>query len=156
MKQVLYVMMLICIMSGCHDKRDIGEITLARDRINKKQYKTHEQFIQIAYIDLFNRTIEPQRLSNAKHIFDSQGDDDLSYKLFVRQLIDEAGPKIPSDSILKKDPEKFVIQSYLRFFGRYPGGYEKKILIDDINNDKSVTGGKIYYILMTTEEYRMF
>jgi len=156
MKQVLGIMMLIFFMSGCHSKTDIGEITVAGTRINKKQYKTHEQFIQIAYIDLFNKTIEPQRLSSTKHIFDSQGDDDMSYKLFVRKLINDASAYIPADSIVKSGPEKFTDQSYLRFFGRHPNGYEMKILVDATSKDKSISAGKIYYILMTTEEYRMF
>lgn len=154
--RTLIIIAFIWLASGCRDRRDLGEVTVGGQPLKKKQYKTHEQFIQIAYIDLFNQTIEPQKLSSAKHIFDSQGDDDINYGLFVRELIKQAVDRIIPDNVMRQEPEKFVEQSYLRFFGRYPNGYEQKILVDAIRQDKSLTTAKVYYILMTTKEYRMF
>jgi len=134
----------------------LGEIIVTHPEPLKKKYKTHEQFIRIAYIDLFNKTIDPQRFSGARNIFDSQGDDDLNYRLFVRKLITEAKLQLPPDKVIKREPDKFIEQSYLKFFGRYPNGYEKKVLINDINQIKDSVADKIYYILMTSEEYRTF
>ena len=157
MKSSLLILILSSlVLSGCGEKKDLGEIVVAGAAAKKRQLKTHEQFIQIAYIDLFNKTISPQRLSSAKQIFDSQGDDDISCRLFVRQLLKEAEDQMPAANIIKQDPEKFVEQSYLKFMGRHPNGYEKKLLEDDIKNDTSVSAAKIYYILMTTQEYRTF
>ena len=150
------VILSICVLSGCGEKKDLGEIIVSDTAPKKRQLKTHEQFIQIAYIDLFNKTISPQRLSNAKQIFDSQGDDDISYRLFVRQLLKEANTELPAAGVIKQDPAKFIEQSYLKFMGRYPNGYEKKLFEDDIKNDTSISAAKIYYILMTTQEYRTF
>lgn len=157
MKSIVLILLLSSlVLTGCGEKKDLGEIIVSGNATKKRQLKTHEQFIQIAYIDLFNKTISPQRLSSAKQIFDSQGDDDISCRLYIRQLLKEATDQIPAANIVKQDPEKFVEQSYLKFMGRYPNGYEKKLLEDDIKADTSASAAKIYYILMTTQEYRTF
>jgi hypothetical protein len=158
MKAIIpFIVLLVIFAAGCHSKKtDLGEIVVRSIPLKKQHYKTHDQFIQIAYIDLFNKTIEPQRLERVKQLFDSQGDDDINYDLFIKELIKEASPGLPPDAVMKGDPGKFADQSYLKFFGRHPSGYEKKILVDEINNNKSVSVSRIYYILMTTEEYRMF
>ena len=85
MKAIFPLAILLLILAeGCHSKKtDLGEIVVGSTPLKKQHYKTHDQFIRIAYIDLFNKTIEPQRLNGIKQIFDSQGDDDINYSLFV-------------------------------------------------------------------------
>jgi hypothetical protein len=156
MKFCIATFFFVIMVLGCHRTTDLGEITIANSSIKKRQKKTHEQFIQIAYIDLFNKTIESQRLSWTKNTFDSQEDDDINYSLFIKKIIDEASTQIPSDSVMRRETNKFIEDSYLNFYGRYPNGYEKKSLVDIITNDKGMSVKKIYYVLMTSEEYRMF
>jgi hypothetical protein len=156
MKFYIATFFFVIMVLGCHRTTDLGEITIANSSIKKRQKKTHEQFIQIAYIDLFNKTIESQRLSWTKNTFDSQEDDDINYSLFIKKIIDEASTQIPSDSVMRRETNKFIEDSYLNFYGRYPNGYEKKSLVDIITNDKGMSVKKIYYVLMTSEEYRMF
>jgi hypothetical protein len=156
MKFYITTFFFVIMVLGCHRTTDLGEITIANSSIKKRQKKTHEQFIQIAYIDLFNKTIESQRLSWTKNTFDSQEDDDINYSLFIKKIIDEASTQIPSDSVMRRETNKFIEDSYLNFYGRYPNGYEKKSLVDIITNDKGMSVKKIYYVLMTSEEYRMF
>ena len=156
MKLLFPIWIVLLSLTGCSEKKDLGEISVTSTPIKKRQTKTHSQFIQIAYIDLFNKTITPQRFNRAKQIFDSQGDDDINFRLFIKQLLDDPGIILPSKKFIQKDTEKFVVESYLKFYGRRPNGYEKKLLIDDIKRDQTVSAATIYYILMTTEEYKMF
>ncbi len=156
MRIPIYILVVIGLITGCNAGKDLGEITVSASPIKKRQYKTHVQFIQIAYIDLFNKTMDPHRLMSTRLTFDAQGDDDINYKLYVRQLIEEASSQLPSESVIKKDPEKFTDDTYLKFYSRHPDGYENKLMADYINKDKNITAAKIYYILMTGEEYRMF
>ena len=63
---------------------------------------------------------------------------------------------IPSDAEMRADVEKFVQETYLRFFLRVPTAYEVFELKKEIENDPELTPELIYQAFALSNEYKFY
>ena len=63
---------------------------------------------------------------------------------------------MPTDQIMRADIDQFITDTYLRFYVREPGQYERWQLKQMIEQDAEITPEMIYYAFLTSDEYRYY
>lgn len=135
---------------------EVEDVTISQEGINKPNIKTDIEFISIAYSDLFDRAISNDELVALRLTYASFGDTKLVEDLIIRNFLNSNDVVLPSSTQMRADVEGFVGQTYRKFFNRDPNEFELWFLVNEINDNASVTPELIYYAMMTSNEYRNF
>ena len=68
-------------------------------------------------------------------------------------MMNDPDIKLPPLSEMKADPEKFIINTYKRFFVREPTQAEKAFFLNFIKSHPNITPEHIYFAFATSAEY---
>jgi hypothetical protein len=60
---------------------------------------------------------------------------------------------LPSDSVMRANPEKFVMETYERFFVRIPSEGEKTWFINFIESNPQLSSELVYFAFALSNEY---
>lgn len=135
---------------------NVNDVTIEPDDGIKNNIKNTNEFISIAYADLFGAEISNSQLQKLNTAYTSFGDKKLIEDMVIRNFLNAPGLVIPSKQTMLADPATFVTNSYKKFFNRLPDAFESYFLIQLIQTDTSVAPGNLYYALMTSNEYRYY
>lgn len=135
---------------------EIEDVEISQEGIDKPNVKTDIEFISIAYTDLFDRAISNDELIALRSTYTAFGDTKLVEDLIIRNFLNNNEVVIPTTAQMKGDIEGFVSQTYKKFFNRAPNEFELWFLVNEINDNDTVTPELIYYSVMTSNEYRNF
>lgn len=166
MKRVRYLifsiifLFLVMVLSMCKPEKEyiyeVETVNTEQDGTTKSHLKTNNEFISIAYQDLFGASISVSELNKLNIAYSSFGDRKLIEDMIIRNFLNDPGVKIPSKPEMKNDVNAFINNSYKKFYNRSPNAYEQWQLKNIINNDTTITPELIYYSLMTGDEYRYY
>ncbi len=67
-----------------------------------------------------------------------------------------SGTVKPSDSAMKADPEKFIIETYKRFYLRIPSELEKSFFRNYFASNPNVTPELVYTAFAASDEYLFY
>ena len=123
---------------------------------NKQNVKSTEEFISLAYSDLFGTTIPKQELINLTQAYNSFGDLKLIEDMIIRNFLNTTGIVIPSSATMRADVNGFVSSSYQKFLNRNPNAYEKWFITNVIQSDTTISPVLVYYSFMTSNEYMYY
>ena len=143
-------------------KQEGEEIYQIEDQHVKKNYgekdklKSDLEYVSILYSDVFSTGITNSQLNSISNVTLSSGDKNAIYELLLQNFLNSSGVDIPSDTEMRSDIDKFISDTYLRFYGRDPNEFELYYLKNLIKNDAEITPELIYYSFGTSNEYRYY
>jgi hypothetical protein len=122
----------------------------------KKAVKTDRQFVSGAFADVMKKQITTSELDEAIYCYDANSDKEMIRDMIIRDLLKRTAAVIPSVSEMRNDPEKFVGDTYRRFYKRDPSDLERWTVQNQIEQDTSIHPVMVYYVFMSAEEYSYF
>ena len=129
---------------------------LYQNSAQKKNLKTTDQFISIAYNDLYNTSITTGQLGNLNICLEALGDQATMQDMIVKNLLSQASTLIPDSTTMHANIPVFVTQTYLKFYNRQPTAEEGWKMQELIQQNPGINPQMIYYSMMTANEYRYY
>lgn len=123
---------------------------------NKPNGKNTEQFISIAYSDLFGKQISNADLIKLNTTYAAFGDKKLIEEMIIKNFLNKTGVQIPSNATMRADVNKFIQDSYKKFFNRAPKELELWYLSKMISGNAKLNPEMVYYAMLTSNEYRHY
>ncbi|MBX7181020.1 MAG: hypothetical protein K1X82_02820 [Bacteroidia bacterium] len=158
--RILFVLFISFLNQSCRKETayiyGVTDVTISRTGANKENVKSTTEFISIAYSDIFGTTIPHSELVKLQAAYSAFGDQKLIEQLVIRNFLNQSGNTIPSATDMNSDLDKFIDQSYIKFFARHPNEYEAYYLKNLLISDPGITPELVYFSMMTSNEYRYY
>ena len=146
--------------SSCTKERIIGynveSSTVLEDKSKKTKKKNDAEFISILYTNLYQTAISPNQLYKTQNVLYSIGDQDVANEMLLSNYFNTSGITIPKDALMRSDIDAFVVNTYKRFYLRYPSEGEKAFFKQYITNNAAVTVEMVYTAFACSEEYQYY
>ena len=154
------VAMIAIQISGCTKEKDIiyevNDVDVQQPNANKDYAKTLTEFISIAFADLFGQNINQAQLQTLAVPYSGFGDLKLIEDMIIKNFLNNQAVIIPSDSEMRTNVDQFLLDTYQKFFNRYPNEFELWHMKNLINENSEITPELVYYSIMTSNEYRYY
>jgi hypothetical protein len=121
--------------------------------VSKTRVKTTDQYVAILYANLFQKALSSNNLFTISQCFESVGDQILARQILIANLMKKTGVIIPTVTDMNTDIEKFINDTYVRFYVRNPTESEKAYLKKMIQADPNLTPEIIYIAFALSDEY---
>jgi hypothetical protein len=163
MKTPFYFIALVLIVLCYSCKKETQTIYQVQNQVmyqnsaQKTNLKTTNQFISIAYNDLYNASVSSTQLNNLNTCLEAFGDQATMEDIIIKNLLNNGGVSIPDSTTMMADIATFVNQTYIRFYNRQPTAEEvwkMQMLIQQPGNN--INPRMIYYSILTSTEYRYY
>lgn len=163
----IYGIILLC-TSGC--KKDV-EITrnidynviyevdttyLYQSSADKTKQKTSYQYISILYADLHQKSIPGNDLNEITQLAIAVGDKQVANEILLGNYMNSGNAIVPTDSEMRADIEKFIEDTYKRFYLRKPTELEKEYLKKLIESDNTITPDIVFTAFSLSNEYLFY
>jgi hypothetical protein len=135
---------------------DVNDVQVEQEGGVKNNVKSTEEFISIAYSDLYGQEISNSNLQKLNLAYSAFGDNKLIEDMVIRNFLKDPALVLPSKQSMTADPAAFVTATYKKFLNRQPNEFENYYLTKIIVEDTSVAPANFYYTLMTSNEYRYY
>jgi hypothetical protein len=129
---------------------------LYQSNVEKDKQKTSEQYISILYANLFQNSVPQNDLVELSELRLCIGDKQAADELILNNFVNSGNVTIPSDNEMRADVDKFIEETYLRFFLRKPNAYETFELKKEIEDDAGLTPELIYQAFALSNEYKFY
>ncbi len=135
---------------------DVNPISVTQPNSNKINIKTDQEFISIAYTDLFGTTIAQDVLADLTLCYRAFGDKNVIIDMGIRNFLNAPNVQIPPKTEMVSDPDVFVENTYKKFYVREPNEFERWYMVNQIQTDTALTPELLYYSFLTSNEYRYY
>ena len=156
---ILIYVLILC-ASACTKDRIIGyevdQVNVLEDKSRKTKKKNDAEFITILYTNLYQSAISPNQLYKTQNVLYSIGDQDVANEMLLSNYFNSSGITIPQDAVMRADIDAFIINTFKRFYLRYPSEGEKGFFKQYITNNKAVTVEMVYTAFACSEEYQNY
>jgi hypothetical protein len=147
-------------ISGCKKEKDIiyevNDVNVEQPNANKDYAKTLTEFISIAYADLYGANINQTELQQLAVPYAGFGDLKLIEDMIIKNFLNDPLSVIPSNSEMRANINQFLLDTYQKFFNRYPNEFELWHMNKLIDENSDITPELVYYSIMTSNEYRYY
>lgn len=149
------------IVHGCKKKEGedvyvLDPITVKKNDGNKDKLLEDIEYISILYSDVFAKTITNNEVNIISNVTLSTGDKSATYELLLQNFLNQSTAEIPSDAEMRADVDAFVLETYLKFYGRRPNEFESFYFKDMIDKNSDISPQMIYFSFGTSDEYRFY
>ena len=165
----LFVLLSLIVFSSCKKETAItkqnvvdnyiyevdGE-NLYQSNVGKTKQKTAEQYISIAFTNLYKTTIDQNNLNQLAEVRLATGDKQMADELILNGFVNNPQVNIPTNTEMRNDVEKFITDTFIRFFLRMPSPYETFELKKAIEQDLDLTPELIYQGFALSNEYKFY
>ncbi|MFZ9630813.1 MAG: hypothetical protein EBR94_00095 [Bacteroidetes bacterium] len=156
-----YVLLLaILALSGCKKEQHIGygveNATVYEDKSRKTKKKNNAEYISILYTNLYQSAISPNQLYKTQNVLYSIGDQDVASEMLLSNYFNTGSIQMPSNTLMRQDIDAFVINTYKRFYLRYPSEGEKAFFKQYIQKNSAVSVEMVYTAFATSDEYQYY
>ena len=140
---------------GCKKKYsyEVNEQEISNSNTLKTKAKSEEQFVAILYANLFQKALSANKLVEITDLIASIGDKDLAHEVLISNFMNDTGVLIPSDSLMRADPEAFIEKSYERFLVRKPSQAETTFFRNFIDSHPDLSAEMVYFAFALSNEY---
>lgn len=135
---------------------EINGETLYQSNVEKTKQKSAEQFISIAFSNLFQTTIDQNNLNQLAEVRLATGDKQMADELILNSLVNSPNVTIPTNAEMRSNIEQFIKETFIRFFLREPSPYETFELKKAIEDDPALTPELIYQGFALSNEYKFY
>lgn len=160
-KYTNYLLVFILNLSiGCTKERIINygvqTTSVVEDKSKKTKEKNDAEFVSILYTNLYQTAISPNQLYKTQNVIYSIGDQDVAHEMLLSNYFNTSGITIPSNNEMKTSIDDFIVNTYKRFYLRYPSEGEKAFFKQFISNNTNVTVEMVYTAFACSEEYQYY
>ena len=152
--------MCLGMVSSCTKEKDIiydvNDVNVDKPDANKDYVKSLTEFISIAFTDLFGQNINQAQLQTLAVPYSGFGDLKLIEDMIIKNFLNNPVANVPSDAEMRENVDQFLLDTYQKFFNRYPNEFELWHMRNLINENENITPELIYYAIMTSNEYRYY
>jgi hypothetical protein len=163
MKKIRYTFLSIIIilitMTGCKEEQyvyEVNEVAVNPNNSGKDKEKSVPQFISILYSNIYQKALSPDDLVEISELIASIGDKQIAYETVLAKMITDPDIKIPTNGEMRADIEQFVIDTYKRFYVRFPTEAEKTYFTNYIESNPDATPILVYFAFATANEYNYY
>lgn len=129
------------------------------DNLKKDKDKTNIEFHSILTTNLFQKPSSINELARTDRVIQSCGDKTLINEVIISNYMNSSFVKLPTRQRMIDSTEKFVEETYIRFFIRRPTEAEKTWFINFINSNKSNPNFNpelVYTAFSASDEYMFY
>ena len=135
----------------------INDVTIRKQSANgKPNIKSTQEFISIAYFDLFESNISQTQLTKLNTIYSAFGDRKLIEDMIIKNFLNNGMLVIPTNTQMRADIKTFVNNCYKKFYTRKPTTSEQTEIMTQITSNTNITPVMVYYSFLTSNEYRHY
>ncbi len=135
------------------DRFEVNPVELYSSMGEKTKVKSREQYVSILYTNLFQEALSGNRLIEMIDCLESIGDKELGREVLISNFMNKPGVQLPSDSLMRANPEAFVSDTYERFFVREPSQAEISWFKNFIDSNPQLTPELVYFAFALSNEY---
>lgn len=152
-----FMALLLLAGAACKKERQVsfGVVNqpVYEDKAKKTKRKSDAEYISILYTNLYQSPISPSQLYKTQNIIYSIGDRSVAIETVLSNYFNTTGLKIPSDADMRKNVDSFVVNTYKRFYLRYPTEGEKTFFRNYINLNPTLSVEMVYTAFAASDEY---
>ena len=146
--------------TACKKKKvyvyEITPVTAKKESKNKNSVKTPNEFISLAYSDLFGVSISAKKLHYLNEGYTLFGDKRYIESVIIRNFLNDPQLQLISTQSMRANPKNFVTKAYKSLFAREITEYELQYLTNYINTTPTLTSKLFYHSLLSSNEYRYY
>jgi hypothetical protein len=138
---------------------EIVETPSYGDNLKKDKDKTNIEFHSILSTNLFQKPSSINELTRTDRVIQSCGDKTLINEVIISNYMNSSQVILPSRRRMVDSTERFVEETYVRFFIRRPTEAEKTWFINFINANKSNPSFRpelVYTAFSASDEYMFY
>jgi hypothetical protein len=129
------------------------------DNLNKDKAKSNIEFHSILSTNLFQKPSSINELSRIDRVMQSCGDKTLINEVIISNYMNKSNVKLPSRQMMIDSIDRFIEETYIRFFIRRPTEAEKTWFRNYINANKSNPAFRpelVYTAFSASDEYMFY
>lgn len=156
MNKIITILSFILLFAACKNKDyiyQVNEVSILPNNADKNKQKTNEQYINIVYANLYQKALSPDKLVDLSNVLQSIGDKQVGYEIIISKMMNDPAVKLPTAADMKADPDKFIIETYKRFYVRQPTQAEKSFFVNFLKSHPNLTPEHVYFAFSTSAEY---
>jgi hypothetical protein len=135
---------------------EVNNEVILPSNVSKTRLKSSDQYISILYTNLYQKALSSNNLATISQCFESIGDQGLARQIFLSNLMKKGGVIMPTAAQMTADLDKFVTDTYVRFYVRYPSESEKTYMKQLITADPNITPELVYTSFALSDEYMFY
>jgi hypothetical protein len=161
MKNFRLLIALVITLTACTEEKEyqyeVNDVKVSQEGTEKTNRKSTSEFISIAYSDLYGTAIPQTKLINLSIAYSSFGDLNVIEERIISNFLNDTGNiQLPPSISVNGDTSQFIVNTYRKFYNRNPNEFEKYKWMEMIRNDVSITPATMYFVFMTSDEYRFY
>lgn len=156
------IVFLALVFSSCKKNNNnygVVEVPSYGDNLDKDKAKSNIEFHSILSTNLFQRPSSINELTRTDRVIQSCGDKSLINEVIISNYMNTPNVKLPSRKMMLDSTERFIEETYIRFFIRRPTEAEKTWFINFINANKSNPNFRpelVYTAFAASDEYMFY
>ena len=119
----------------------------------KNKLKTESQYISILYANLFQEALSANELVEVIDCIESIGDRETAHEIVISNFMTRPGIVFPTNAEMRADIDKFLDDTYKRFFVRDLSEAERTWFKTYIQNNPNVTPELVFFAFTLSNEY---
>ena len=155
----LSFIIILMAMTGCKEEQyvyEVNDVVVNPNNSEKDKEKSVPQYISILYSNIYQKALSPDDLVDITEVIASIGDKRIAYETVLAKMITDPDVVIPSNGEMRANIEQFVIDTYKRFYVRFPTEAEKTYFTNYIESNPDVTPVLVYFSFATANEYNYY
>lgn len=156
---ILIILLIVSCKKNSNTQYGVNENPSYGDNLNKNKAKSNIEFHSILSTNLFQKPSSINELTRTDRVIQSCGDKTLINEVIISNYMNSNNVKLPSRRMMVDSTEKFVEETYIRFFIRRPTEAEKTWFINFINANKSNPNFRpelVYTAFSASDEYMFY
>ena len=161
--KVIVVIGMLLLIGACKKKDPntygVVDTNTYGNNLNKDKDKSNIEFHSILTTNLFQKPSSINELSRIDRVIQSCGDKTLINEVIISNYMNSSNVKLPSRQMMIDSTERFVEETYIRFFIRRPTEAEKTWFINFIQSNKSNPNFRpelVYTAFAASDEYMFY
>lgn len=158
-KIFLALLMLVCFSACTKNERlsyGLLDQEVYEDKTLKTKNKSESEYISILYTNLYQKPISPNELYKTQNVVYSIGDRTLAYEMLLSNYFNQGSVQIPSNSNARGRLDSFILETYKRFYLRYPSEAEKTWFRNYIEANQDASVEMVYTAFAASDEYSFY
>jgi hypothetical protein len=147
-------------LGGCRKEPEplfqLNDVTLYPTGAGKNKMKTMEQYVAILHANLFQTALSANEIFDINEVIESIGDKDLAREVLISNFMNKPGVILPTVAEMNADKDKFIEDTYIRFYVRFPTEAEKTYLRNFITANPFMTPEMVYMSFALSNEYMFY
>lgn len=155
--------MAVLLAASCK-KKDVNTYEVVNtpaygDNLNKDKSKSNIEFHSILNTNLFQKPLSINELSRIDRVIQSCGDKTLINEVIISNYMNSPAVRLPSRKMMTDSTERFIEETFIRFFIRRPTEAEKTWFTNYINANKGNPNFRpelVYTAFAASDEYMFY